>query len=261
MRKLQGFAVGLSVILFLTASVYAEELTGRDIMLMVDDRPVGKDNKSLTSMTLVNKRGRTRQRSMRVIKKKYGDDSKSIISFLEPADVKGIGFLAWEYDNPEKEDDRWLYLPALKKSRRIAGSSKNDFFMGSDFTYDDMGDRNVDEDTHKLLRTEKQSDHLCWVIESSPREDNPMYSKVIHWIDQNALVSVKSEYYDRQGQLLKIFTVKDLKMHQKYWTIFEMEMENVQESHKTILAINEVEYNVGVKDNLFRVQILEKGRL
>lgn len=125
--------------------VYSQsaELTGRDIMLKVYDRHDGNDQKGTMHMTLINRRGRTRERTVLFLSKDYGKDTKSITYFESPADVKGTGFLQSEYDDPSKEDDRWLYLPALKKVRRITGSSKNEYFMGTDFTYDDIGKRAV----------------------------------------------------------------------------------------------------------------------
>ena len=105
---------------------YSVELTGRDIMIKIDERPEGDDQKAIMKMTLINKRGKTRERSVLMYSKKYGKDSKSLMYFQSPADVKGTGFLAWEYDDPEKNDDQWLYLPALKRPRRISGSSEND---------------------------------------------------------------------------------------------------------------------------------------
>ena len=154
----KGFVLLCLVFLFETIAyiepVYAQsaELTGRDIMLKVHDRPDGDDQKGVMQMTLINKRGKMRKRTVLFLSKDYGKDSKSITYFQSPADVKGTGFLSWEYDDPSKDDDRWLYLPALKKTRRISGSSKNDYFMGTDFTYDDLGDRSVDEDNHELLK-------------------------------------------------------------------------------------------------------------
>lgn len=235
--------------------------SGRDIAIIVHDRPEGEDRKGMMHMTLVNKRGRTRERSVLFLSKDYGKDSKSIMFFQAPADVKGTGFLQYEYDDPSKEDDRWLYLPALKKVRRISGSSKSDYFMGTDFTYDDMGGRSVDEDSHILLREEEFEGLKCWVLESIPKDKDYMYSKRISWIRQDALTPVRVEFYDRQENPLKILTVTELRKQDGFWTIFKMEMDNIQEKHKTILEITEMHYDVGLKDNLFRVSTLERGRL
>jgi len=238
-----------------------QSLTGRDIMIKVDNRPDGDDRKSLLKMTLINKRGRTRVREILSYSKDYGKDTKSIMYFRKPADVQGSGFLSWEYDDPTKDDDRWLYLPALKKVRRISGSSNNDYFMGSDFTYDDMGGRSVDEDNHKLLTEETLEGHACWVVESRPKDNDYMYSKVKRWIRKDALIALKAEYYDRSGELLKTLTVPDVRKHEHIWTIFLMKMDNHQESHKTTLKYDSINYNTQVKDNLFTVSTLQRGRL
>jgi hypothetical protein len=251
------------VLSFCNNFVYAQavELTGRDIMTKVDNRPDGNDRTMTMNMTLINKRGKTRERSVLSYSKDYGKDSKALIYFKKPADVKGTGFLSWEYDDPDKDDDRWLYLPALKKVRRISGSSKNDYFMGTDFTYDDMGDRSVDEDAHKLLRKEEVDGNKCWVVESVPKDKDYMYSKVIKWIRQDALMSVKVEFYDKQANLLKILTVFDIRKQDGFWTAFKMEMQNIREKHKTILEITEMHYNQGLKDNFFKVSTLESGKI
>ncbi len=243
--------------------VYAQttELTGTDIMLKVDNRADGDDRKSIMHMTLINKRGRTRERTVLSYQKDYGKDTKAIMYFQKPADVKGTGFLSWEYDDPSKDDDRWLYLPALKKVRRISGSTKNDYFMGTDFTYDDMGGRSVDEDNHKLLREEKRDGQKCWVVESVPKDKDYMYSRMVRWIRQDAFVPIRVEFYDRQGNLLKILTIPDVRKQDGFWTMFKMKMDNIQERHKTILELEEVHYNTKVKDSLFRVSTLERGRI
>ena len=258
----------LCLALLLGMSCYIEpfyaqsaELTGHDIMIKVDNRPDGDDRTMTMNMTLINKRGKTRERSVLSYSKDYGKDSKALIYFKQPADVKGTGFLSWEYDDPDKDDDRWLYLPALKKVRRISGSSKNEYFMGTDFTYDDMGNRSVDEDDHTLLREEEIDGTVYWVVESKPKNKDDMYSKVIKWIRQDALMSVKVEFYDKQANLLKILTVPDIRKQDGFWTAFKMEMQNIQEKHKTILKVTEMHYNQGLKDNFFRVSTLESGKI
>lgn len=242
--------------------LHAEEkaLTGRDIMVMVDERPNGEDRKTLLHMVLINKRGRRRERTLLSYSKDYGKDSKQLMYFQKPADVKGTGFLSWEYDDPKRDDDRWLYMPALRKVRRISGKSRNEYFMGTDFTYDDMGDRNVDEDEHKLIREEKIDGFDCWVVESIPKDKDDMYTKKVIWVRKDALVVIKVEYFDKDG-LMKILRVSNIKKQDGFWTAFRMEMDNIQERHKTQMMMQEVHYNVGLKDNLFRVSTLERAKI
>ena len=151
-------------------------------------------------------------------------------------------------------------MPALRKVRRISGKSRNEYFMGTDFTYDDMGDRNVDEDKHRLLRDEKTGDFDCWVIESIPKDKDDMYTKKILWVRKDALVVIKAEYYDKMG-LIKILTVIDVRQQDGFWTIFHMEMDNTSEKHKTVMKMQDIKYNVGLKDNLFRVSTLQRGNI
>jgi hypothetical protein len=256
----------IMVLLFFLAalsffSVQAKAETGRDIMLKVDNRPNGKDRKIVMTMTLINKRNRTRIRSMLLYSRDYGKDTKSVFSFLKPADVKGTGFLVWGYDSIGRDDDRWLYLPALKKVRRISGKSKNDYFMGSDLTYDDMGNRSVDEDTHTLLSEDVVDGHPCWTIQSVPKNKSYMYSKVISVIRKDALMPVKVDFFDRQGHLLKTLERSAIRKHQGFWTAFHTVVKNVQDKHQTVLTIGSVKYNSGLRSSLFRVSTLMRGRL
>ncbi len=257
------FIILISLLLGSFIIVKAEEpnISARDIMIKVDNRPDGNDRKTTMKMTLINRRGRKRIREVISYLKDYGKDKKSIMVFRKPADVKGVGFLSWSYDNPDKDDDKWLYLPALKKIRRISGSSKNDYFMGTDFTYDDMGDRSVDDDTYKLLKEEKLNNHECWVIEAIPKDKDDMYSKKIIWVRKNIFITTKVKFYDKWGSLLKILTVSNIKKQDGFWTAFKMEMDNKQENHKTILEMKKVQYNQNLKNSLFRVSTLERGRI
>ncbi|MBN2091674.1 outer membrane lipoprotein-sorting protein [candidate division KSB1 bacterium] len=241
--------------------VWAQVPSGREIMKKVEDRPEGNTQKSVIKMNLINRHGKTRERSILLYSKKFGKDKKSVIYFQTPADVKGTGLLSWEYDNPAQEDDQWLYMPALKKSRRISGSSKNESFMGSDFTYDDFGDRNLDEDTHQFLREEALNGFHCWVVESRPKGKDDFYSKRISWIRKDITMVIQVQYYDDKDAELKKLTVSDIKIQDGIWTAFKMVMVNLQENHQTIIEFEGVQYNLELGDQLFRVSTLEKGEL
>lgn len=183
---------------FVAIAVQAQQLSGRDIMKKVDERPDGETRYAQMELTLVKKNGSKRERKMESWAMDIGKDTKKIMYFTYPGDVKGTGFLTWDYDQIGKEDDKWLYLPAMKKTRRISGSSsKTDYFMGTDFTYDDMGDRNIDEDRHKLLRTETRDGKKCWVVESVPVDKHEIYSRKVTWVAQDCLTGIRVEYYDK----------------------------------------------------------------
>lgn len=176
-------------------------------------------------------------------------------------DVKGTGYLSWEYDDEDKEDNRWLYMPALRKIRRISGSSNDDYFMGTDFTYDDMGDRNVDEDEHTLLREEELNGYQCWVIQSIPKEiDEGDYTKKISWIRQDIAMAIKTDYYNEYG-LLKTYQAKDIVEIDGIWTPKQRLMVNKQDEHQTIIDMTELKFNVAMDDNLFRTSMLKRGNI
>lgn len=260
MKKI--FLSALSAFIFCVASIAQ---TGRDIAQMVKDRPDGDTRQTEIVMKLINKRGVVRERrliSYAIDVGKEKKDRKIIMFFLYPGDVKGTGFLTWDYDDPGKDDDKWLYLPAMKKTRRISGSSaKQDYFMGSDFTYDDMGSRNVDEDIHKLDGEENIGGYKCLKLESVPKDKREIYSMKISWIRQDCMIPVKVEYYDKMGKLHRRLELSDITKVEGFWIAQKLHMTNVQTWHQTILEIKNPKYNLPMDEAKFNVTTLEKGRL
>lgn len=250
-------------LIFTVTFVRAQTLTGREIAQKVKDRPDGDTRQSGMTMKLVNKRGIVRERrliSYSIDVGKDKKDRKTIMFFLYPGDVKGTGFLTWDYDETAKDDDKWLYLPAMKKTRRISGSSaKKDYFMGSDFTYDDMGSRNVDEDTHTLVGEEMLGGHKCWKLNSIPKDSRDIFSRKIAWIRQDCLIPVKVEYYDKMGKLHRKLELSDISEVDGFWLARKMEMSNVQTEHRTLIEIDNPKYNMPVEETKFSVVTLEKG--
>ena len=246
---------------FVAIAVQAQQLSGRDIMKKVDERPDGETRYAQMELTLVKKNGSKRERKMESWAMDIGKDTKKIMYFTYPGDVKGTGFLTWDYDQIGKEDDKWLYLPAIKKTRRISGSSaKQDYFMGSDFTYDDMGSRNVDEDTHTLLGEETVDGQKCWKLESLPKDKRDIYSRKTALIRQDCLIPVRVEYYDKMGKLHRRLEMSDIAKVEGFWVARKMHMTNVQTEHQTVLEIKNPTYNIPMEESKFNVTTLEKGR-
>lgn len=251
----------LTILAFLaTFGARASELSGREIMQGVKERPDGETRYASIEMTLVRKNGHQRVRKLESWSMDIGKDSKKIMFFTYPGDVKGTGFLTWDYDDVSKADDKWLYLPAMKKTRRISGkSSKTDYFMGSDFTYDDMSARSVDEEKHELLREEMVGEYKCWVVNSVPYNKDEIYSRRVTWIRQDCFMLVRAEYYDKLDKLHRLLTVSEIEKIQGFWTTHLMHMENVQTGHKTIIRMDNQKFNPDISPNLFTVSSLEKG--
>lgn len=240
-----------------TNSIFAQ--TGKEIAYKVYNRPTAKDGESDMKMTLINKKGGKRVRNIHQFYKDMGDVEKKILFFKSPADVKNTSFMNWSYDNPNKDDDQWLYLPALKKVKRISSSSKDKEFMGSDFTYADMEKRHPDEDVHKLLKSEKFNGEDCWVVEATPKDEDDMYSKKVAWISKSKLLPMKIDYYDEDGELLKTLTINNIQKIGKYWVITDQTMHNKQKNHKTNILISNMKVDQGLSDSKFTQRAMRKG--
>ena len=237
----------------------AQELSGRDIVEKVYNLPAGDDQTSNLTMTLINKSGKERIRKIKQFTKDMGDMEKSIMFFQSPADVKNTSFMNWTYDDESKNDDQWIYLPALKKTKRISSDSKSDYFMGSDFTYDDLGDRKLDDDTHKLIGEETIDGVDYYLVESTPKDEEYMYSKTKTWIRKDSFIGLKKEFYDEDAELLKILHIRNFEEISGLLIITNSEMHNVQKDHKTTMVLSNIEINTGISDSKFSERMMMRG--
>ena len=259
MKTLKTLTILLGLIVFVNGNTFSQELTGLQIIENVYNRDVGEDMTADLTMTLTNSAGNNRIREIKQFSKDFGDMEKKIMFFVSPADVKNTSFMNWSYDKVGKDDDQWIYLPALKKTKRISSDSKSDYFMGSDFTYDDLGDRQPNQDVHKLLREEKVNGEDCYVVESVSKDKNYMYSKTITWIIKDKWIGLKKEFYDEDEDLLKILKVNKYEDIGGFWIITNTEMKNEQKDHKTIMILKNVKINTGIDDGKFTERIMTRG--
>ncbi|MDH5232694.1 MAG: outer membrane lipoprotein-sorting protein [Gammaproteobacteria bacterium] len=244
----------------------ADDANARAIMQKVDARDDGDNQTSNMQMILIDKKGRQRIRDISSFRKDKGKDTQSIIFFRSPADVKNTGFLTYDYDDESKDDDQWLYLPALKKSKRIAASDKSGSFMGSDFNYSDMTSRNLNDFDFQLKKEMEVDGHAVWVIESTPRSKDVIeetgYKKSMAFVRKDNYFVIRAINWEEKGGKMKYFEVKDLKQIDGIWTPLEMQMtskQGKQTLHKTILKFSNIKFNQTLDDNMFSLRQLEKG--
>ena len=254
-------AIALAIIFAggFTAQLFAQEMTAREIIEKVYNRPEGDDQTSSLIMTLINKSGKERVRKIKQFTKDMGDMEKSIMFFQSPADVKNTSFMSWTYDDDSKGDDQWIYLPALKKVKRISSDSKSDYFMGSDFTYDDLGDRKLDDDTHELVGEETIDGVDYYVIVSTPKDEEYMYSKTKTWVRKDNFIGLKKEFYDEDEDLLKILKIKKFEEISGFLVITSSEMENVQKNHRTTMILDNVQINTNIPSSKFSERMMMRG--
>lgn len=237
----------------------AEEPSGLELVESVYYRPDGEDMQSRLTMTLVNSRGGTRVREIRQFMKDFGDVEKKVMFFESPADVRNTSFMNWSYTAVGQDDDQWIYLPALKKVKRISSDSKGDYFMGSDFTYDDLGDRHPASDTHTVLGREDVNGEPCYMVESVPIEEEYIYGRTVSWIVEDKWVIVKKDFYDEDDELLKTLTVDEYGDIDGYWVVMHSTMHHVQRDHTTIMALDDIQLDTGIPENKFTERMMTRG--
>ena len=257
-KRISTIAVA-ALLLMAAAATSSAQITGQKIMENVYYRPTGKDTQSELTMTLINSRGDQRERQIQQFIKDFGEQEKKIMFFLAPADVRNTSFMNWSYDEEGRDDDQWIYLPALKRVKRISSDSKSDYFMGSDFTYDDLGDRHPSKDDHRLLREEALNGESCYVVESVPKDPDYMYSKTVSWIVKDKWIGLKREFYDEDGDLLKVLTVKSYDEIDGYWVLLHFEMHDVQKDHTTRMQLENVQIEKGIDDSYFSERMMKRG--
>lgn len=259
MKRLIYFTIGLVIIASGAAIARAQALSGEEIMrrsYLARYYP-GEDISAHVIMRLVSEGGQERVREFIMSRRnlKEGGEQCYFMYFHRPPDVRGTAFLVWAY--PRRDDDRWLYVPALNLVRRIAASDKYESFVGSDFTYEDVAGREPGEDAHKLLREEKAGGGDAYVVESVPRDPgNSDFGRKLSWIDKTTWLPLKEEYYDHRGDLARVFTADEIKDIQGFWTMTKRVMKNAQSGHWTEVIFSEVRYNRKLSPELFSERAL-----
>ncbi|PCI00375.1 MAG: outer membrane lipoprotein-sorting protein [Alphaproteobacteria bacterium] len=220
------------------------------------------DSVSDMKMILKNAHGQETNRIMKNKILEVQDESvgdKSITVFTSPSDISGTALLS--HAKILAPDDQWLYLPALKRIKRISSVNKSGPFVGSEFAFEDFTSLELGKYDYKFLRTEKCGGLTCDVVERYPRYKHSGYTKQISWIDQDVFQARKIEFYDRRGGLLKTLTFSGYKKHAgKYWRAHKLHMENAQNGKRTDLIYSNYKFNTGLNSNDFEKGVLTRVR-
>ncbi|MCI5114745.1 MAG: outer membrane lipoprotein-sorting protein [Candidatus Electrothrix sp. AS4_5] len=246
--------------------VQKDDPKARAIMQKVEDRDDGDNQENDMIMILIDKNGKERIRKIHSFSKDFGEDTHRMMFFLHPPDVKDTGFLTYDYDDESKDDDQWLYLPALRKTKRIASDDKSSSFMGSDLNYADMTSRDLEDYDFTLLKEQKDNGHKVWLIQALPRRpeviDETGYKKSIVFVRQDNYFVVKAVHWVRDGGYLKYFDVKKLQQIDGIWIATETHItkkKGKKTEHKTILKLDNVVFKDTMDKGIFTVRRLEKG--
>ena len=255
------FLIPLLILQSHELSAETPEEKGLAITIEAENRDNGwGDQIADMEMILRNKQGDESHRSLRINTLEVeGDGDKSLTIFDEPKDVKGTAFLS--YTHALTPDDQWLYLPALKRVKRISSANKSGPFVGSEFAYEDLTSQEVEKYTYKWIRDEMLDGKNCFVIERYPAYEHSGYTRQIAWIDQEIYRPLKVEFYDRKNALLKTLTIRDYKQYiDKYWRPDNMHMVNHQTGKETTLVWKNYKFNNGLTDRDFDQNTLKRAR-
>jgi hypothetical protein len=267
-------SLALAVVVFAIGQTAA--LTPEGLARKIQDRDQGRDSRSTMRMKLYDRHQRVRERAMAIVflrgraapgaSSAAPDGDRLLIRFNYPNDIRGTSFLVWEH--PSADDERFLFLPSLGRVRRIAGSEAQESFVGSDFTYEDIGGRELDEyiyafagaDGGKTTWTAPSGGAAlpAWRLESRRKDASAQYPRVVSIVLDNSFVVVAADVYNRRNEKEKVYTVRRLEQVEGIWTVMDSEMTNAIEKTRTELVVESTDYNVGLKESDFSRRELER---
>lgn len=236
------------------------------IISAVNQRDEGQAVSRDLTMTMVDRSGKTRVRETRAFRKYFANEKRTAIFYKKPNNIKDTAFLTYDYASNEVDDDQWLYLPAMRRVRRISAADRGDYFLGTDFTYEDirLETRISEQDyTHTLLGVEVMANKEYYIVESTPVSPDIAaelgYGKLQSLIDKSNWMITQSQYWDVKGNLLKTIQFSDIRQIQSIWTAHIIKVVNHKTEHKTKFTFSDVDYLTEVPDETFTTQTLRRG--
>jgi hypothetical protein len=239
---------------------------GRWLAEQINAVEEGVQRSSKLSMKMIDRRGKERQRETLNFRKYYGQEKRTVLFYQSPKNVKDTGFLTYDYPDADKDDDQWLYLPALRKARRISASDRGDYFLGTDFTYEDIkkeGKFELSDYRFKTLEMSSFREKEVLLLEAIPVNEETAaelgHSKVLAWVDTSNWIVLKSQSWDINQNELKTTLMSDIRKVDGIWTRHSLIVDNHKTGHHTEFSFSQVDYNTEVKDRVFTRQALTRG--
>jgi outer membrane lipoprotein-sorting protein len=268
MKQFSHLCVHLLACVFLTAFAQSGESMNPEAQGLAIAQEASRRNEGYgdtavdLTMELISADGRTRERTLswQMLESTDPDDGdKALTIFHEPRDIAGTGFLS--HTHITREDDQWLYLPSLKRVKRIASANKSSSFVGSEFAYEDLLSDEVEKFSYRWLTDEPCGEWVCFVVERIPVYENSGYSREVVWIDQVDYRIYKTEFYDLKGALEKILYFEKYQQYlDKFWRAQMLRMENVQTGKATILTFTPYVFQTGLTEQAFSPAALKRIR-
>jgi len=248
------------------AAAPADLPLGDEVARRINARDEGESSSRRVTMELIDKRGKSRVREAYFLRRFFGAEKRTAIFYVTPTNIKDTAFLTWDHPEPDVEDDQWLYLPALRKVRRISAADRGDYFLGTDLTYEDIKKESkvsIRDYTWKTIGEEKVDGHACIRVEAVPVDERISrelgYSRVISWVDSQIWIVRQADYWDRAGRHLKTTHISDIREVDGIWTPHRIEVRNHRTQHRTVFSIDQVDYASGVEEELLTKRAIARG--
>jgi outer membrane lipoprotein-sorting protein len=256
-----AFVFGFLFLLFIVENAVSSEQVP-DVQTIVNKANIvayyqGDDGKATVKMTITNKQGQKREWEFNILRKDVADggDQYYFVYFQRPPDVRRMTYMVHKHADPGKDDDRWLYLPALSLVKRIAAGDKRTSFVGSDFLYEDVSGRSLQEDTHELIETTDQ----MFVVKNIPKQPDIVEFNYFNVsIDRKTYVPMKMEFFDKDDKLYRVIESKKVEKIQDFYTVVQSVVTNLKTGSKTEMEFSDVKYNIGLDDSIFTERYLQR---
>jgi outer membrane lipoprotein-sorting protein len=258
MKTLMTTALGLTLaILMFGSTLMAQDATEIMKKSHIAYYYAADDGKAEVTMKLINKKGKERLREFTMLRmdEEDGGNQKYYTYFKKPADVARMTFMV--HKSTDGNDMRWIYVPSVDLVKPISADDKNSSFVGSNFSYEDVSGRHWTEDNHTLLEESELDGKKVWVIESTPKQEYDGFARKVSYIDQETYLPLKEEYFDKKGEMTKIFRADKIEVIQDIPTVTIRSMEDLKDNEKTIVEFSSIEYNIGVKEDIFTERYLK----
>ena len=257
--------VALAVILAAVVDTPAQD-SAEWVARQVRDRNTGRDSRAELRMKLYDRQGRVRERALTMLRLRgeKGTGDRALIRFTYPNDIRNTAFLVWEH--PDADDERFLYLPALGRVRRIAGQEKDQSFVGSDLSYEDIGGRDIADYTYAFTADNVSwiapngTRHPAWLLESRAKDQSSEFPRSVSFVLKEKFVITAADVFNRRNERVKHLEVKKLEQVEGIWTALDLVMSNERDGTRTELTTSKIDYNVGLTEQDFSRRQLEAGK-
>jgi hypothetical protein len=267
MRRLALFAVFLLCLAGIYGSagqVAPPAHTADWVARQIQDRDAGRDSRAEMRMRLFDRQGRVRERALSIQTLTSPPGDRVLLRFTYPNDIKGTAFLVWEH--PGGDDERFLHLPALGRVRRIAGAEKEESFVGSDLSYEDIGGRDIADysytftDADAIWSAPDGSKHPVWALQSRSNDRRARYPRSVSLVLKDRFIIVHGDIFNQRDEPTKTFDVRRLERIQGIWTVMELVVANERDRTRTVLTTTSIRYNTGLTADDFTRRRLEEAR-